>query len=588
MLKLNKLLQTIVLSFFFSFLAAYANSSLVEQIDDDFYMGLMKSQAGTNLWLVMERITPDNLGLWRQYIKVQNNLRAVQFAYPSSKGSPTDGSSHFSLVLDDVSLTKNEVWAAYITKADFPLRIAQGLSPYYSVEISVNKSDPFAKDIEMFVTVTSSEQALITSHMGIASTLEGATTRQKGTSLDLHSFAAKVMLMRNPDRRFMINAPVFAMEQIIINALPDATFVGTREMRKRMQESLGVGFREFSSLNKEKCKNALLEKANREAVSRNKYLQSEINQLHNGKRPGETIDSMRQYLFDTLPFYSLIELNSEGLFVPCNKKIEDVLPNEIKSQFFCFKNPYSFPPAPSREQVSIPFLEFMEKYPPILSIPQKDHLVIYEPQDPQTPWLTIDESNWQTYNWISTRPFKPAGITHFIAVDLVALADSKPLLEIEKDLGFSTAIGEPYSVTISSKDFYDAEGRFIEALKNNALVVNLTIDNNINLGDNIAFKNYQNLFLEGFQNKPNLKYLTIEGSVDANLLFESSGCIGNKGTPPQTFIERPHLQFFAHLRSLHIKGTIFGSNRNDAYFLIDFVGYLNQSKQLKSFAHTDR
>ncbi len=199
-----------------------------------------------------------------------NQSRVVDLAYSVAgtdnlSGSTLDGSCHFMEVLNEVYLVKNEVWAAYITKADFPIKICEGLG-FYSPEFFHNQDDRFAKDIEMFVTVTSSPHAYITSHMGIASTLEGLTTRQKGTSLDLHSFAAKVMLNRNPDRRSMVNAPVFAMEQIIIKALPNDIFVGTRQMRKRMQAAQGVGFREYCSRYREDCRKGLLNKAEEEAL----------------------------------------------------------------------------------------------------------------------------------------------------------------------------------------------------------------------------------------------------------------------------------------------------------------------------------
>jgi hypothetical protein len=593
----NKLFICVFISYFIGNLAMGMNDSSdynlqdfnVEKIDDDFYIGRMQSQAGKKLWLVMERITTTNQRLWIQYMGAQNNPRAMQFAYAcygqkngaSLKGSLSDGSSHFMKVLTEVSLRDNEVWAAYVTKADFPIKIAEGLGAGYSGKNCFKKNDPFAKDIEMFVTVTSSAQALITSHMGIASTLEGVETRQKGTSIDLHSFAAKVMLMLNPDRRFMVNAPVFAMEQIILNALPDDTFVGTWQMRERMQTAQGVGLKEFCSLYGEDCRNELRTRANKEAKARNSYLAREIDQLHNGKRPGASIESLRQYLSDGLPDYSLIELNSEGIFMASEMKINSIYEREIENKFRDFKNPCHFPPAPTPEKMPIEFLAFMEKHPPILSVLNRNHFTIYDPKNFRTPWLTIDEANRQTYDWIHTDPFLPAGNTHFIAVDLLALAHSKPLMKIEKDSRFYKALGSPYSVIIRSRDFADAEGRFIEELKNNALVVDLTIQANVDSFDTVAYENYKRLIREGLQNKPQLKSLTIVGNFDVNLWFNTSRCIGDSDTSPQTFLQRPHLQFFDHLHHLHIQGDVLGSERNHAYFVIDFVGHLQRSKQLK-------
>ena len=377
----------------------------------------------------------------------------------------------------------------------------------------------------------------------------------------------------------MINAPVFAMEKIIVTALPDDTFVGTYQMRERMQKSQGVGFREYCNLYGQDCRNELRRRADQEAVNRNKFLDDEMQRLHDGKRPGKTIEDLRQDLLHRLPDYSLIELNSEGSFTASETKINARYIDEVAHNFKYFKNPYPFPDAPSQDNTAIEFLKFMEKHPPILSIPHKNHLTIYDPKNPSKPWLTIDETNAHTYDWISTRPFRPAGITHFIAVDLLALAQSKPLIAIGKDARFYKALGSPYSVTILSHD----DAGSVEELKNNVAVVDLTIHVPTDYLPLKAYKNFERLIREGLQNKPNLRSLTIVGNFDVNLFFETNKCIGNSDTPPETFLKRPHLQFFEHLHYLQIKGDVLGICRNDAYFLIDFVGHLQKSLQLKAF-----
>jgi hypothetical protein len=180
------------------------------------------------LYCVMEALTSDNLEYWEKYVEVQNGARAISMVgsmerdgKPIQEGSLGGGSAHFKLVLRDASLYYTEVWVAYIT-SDARIR-HNDETRYYDArnldEVSYGhwKDDPegagnpFAKHIQMFMTVTSSKDALITSHMGIAASIEATVIgRPKDISLDLHSFAAKVMLKRNPARRFMMNAPPFS------------------------------------------------------------------------------------------------------------------------------------------------------------------------------------------------------------------------------------------------------------------------------------------------------------------------------------------------------------------------------------------
>jgi hypothetical protein len=213
----------------------------------------------------MERVDRCNVALWQHYIDVQRNPRAVDAAglmvgqggKSLQKGYLTDGSYHFSRVLGEVSRTNNEIWVAYITKDMTPQKIPESIRSYGAGDLddyfrmggldSFKRS--FPQNIEMFMTVTSSPSALITSHMGIASSIEGVGRRTKGTSVNLHSFAAKVMLMRNPQRKYMVNAPVFAMEKIIADALPGFVFVGTREMKHIMEERQQISFDEFHAQN---------------------------------------------------------------------------------------------------------------------------------------------------------------------------------------------------------------------------------------------------------------------------------------------------------------------------------------------------
>jgi hypothetical protein len=93
----------------------------------------------------------------------------------------------------------------------------------------MNYSDPyiehgidFAKHIKMFVTVTSSLNAIFITYMGVTASIEGVRSGTRGISFDLHSFAAKIMLMRNPKRLYQINQPVLQMGNILIKAIDAA------------------------------------------------------------------------------------------------------------------------------------------------------------------------------------------------------------------------------------------------------------------------------------------------------------------------------------------------------------------------------
>jgi hypothetical protein len=138
------------------------------------------------------------------------------------------------------------------------------------------------------------------------------------------------MLMRNPQRRYMVNAPLPDMEMIIANSLPPkSVFIGMR-----------------------------------------------------------------------------------------NDKI-------VYDQFYFLKNVFSKQFNPE------PFESFLDKRPPIISrsfSSGKYFMSFFEPKTDEK-WLEIDKiKDDQTYNWIFQSAFSPAGeAKHFIAVDLKALAECKPL-----------------------------------------------------------------------------------------------------------------------------------------------------------------
>ena len=235
----------------------------IHKVDNELYWAPMAKHPG--LFLVMERVTRRNLDLWCQYARIQHQFAEKDSRKTTRKNEagqvlpplpPLAGIHHFELVLEDsksdkISLNHNEVWVAYITSDEAPQHI-----PDYMKNYSNGKGFPFAQSIKMFVTIASSKEALLTSHMGISYSVESTfQKRPPQISMDLHSFGAQVMRRRNPERRFMMNAPVFGMARILIKALPPrSVFVGTIEMRKHMLEGISISFDEFrkKDLNSEK------------------------------------------------------------------------------------------------------------------------------------------------------------------------------------------------------------------------------------------------------------------------------------------------------------------------------------------------
>jgi hypothetical protein len=215
----------------------------------------------------------------------------------------------------------------------------------------------------MFVTITSSPEALITSHMGIASSLEGVGNRSKGTSIDLHSFAARVMLIRKPDRKYMVTAPVDAMEMIFAKALPGSFHAGTLEMQQKMKKRQSVTLEEFTEI--------------------------------------------------------IIPKKSKK-----NQERAAIDPVDIKRRYHFYKNPYAFKSATNKETQAEEFLKFMEKHSPILSV-QKEKMVIFNPQAPSEPDITIEQGN-KAYEWMQVQALRPI-FTHYVVIDLLTLASCKTL-----------------------------------------------------------------------------------------------------------------------------------------------------------------
>lgn len=90
----------------------------------------------------------------------------------------------------------------------------------------------------MYVTITTSPDVIITSHMGITATAESVLTgRPKNISITLHALAARVMQEIDPKKQYMLTVPVHHMTMILAKALPDGLFYGTVEEKRYVDEA---------------------------------------------------------------------------------------------------------------------------------------------------------------------------------------------------------------------------------------------------------------------------------------------------------------------------------------------------------------
>lgn len=215
----------------------------VISLNNDLYVG----NVADGLYLGMERIGPDNIEKWLEYAAVQKEIGDI--LGPDYIPS-TVGSDYFLRVLrswrDGTIARDNELWVAYASnrpitgRADFT-----GSYDYVGARRRFHASvcNP---SIEMFVTVVTSPDALITSHMGISRTWESALRlheerssaggKKRGLAIPLHSFAAKIMLLRNPGRRYMLTAPVAVMREMLLKAMPDSVFIGDNLYQKQVED----------------------------------------------------------------------------------------------------------------------------------------------------------------------------------------------------------------------------------------------------------------------------------------------------------------------------------------------------------------
>lgn len=185
---------------------------------------LYTAKKENDLYFVMERIdnaVPDsNYSFWKQFIKEEDMATGRCLKYSVKHLVPAltiGGLGGFRASLD--FNTNNEFWVAYACQRE------------------VTKDHPVTvNDIEMYVSILTTEDAPMVLHMGISRSFQNwirsredkscKFVEHKGISVFLHSFAAKVIKMRHPKKLYMITAPAGKMLSIFKNALPKGITTG--------------------------------------------------------------------------------------------------------------------------------------------------------------------------------------------------------------------------------------------------------------------------------------------------------------------------------------------------------------------------
>jgi|GEM_PF-4686110 len=205
----------------------------VQKLSEYLYVG----KAANDLWLVMERIDDGvpNANFrqvwWKIYTSkdktshndyyqlwAEGNVPKKQgFIQFQGRGHIlTSGQYSFETSLN--YHTSNELWIGFASSKN----IAQ-------------TSDITADCVEMAVPVMTDKDAPMVTHMGIGRSFyymiraiedPKAFPLHGNLAMDLHSFAAKIIKIRDPKKLYMMTAPVPTMREIMVKALPNNAYVG--------------------------------------------------------------------------------------------------------------------------------------------------------------------------------------------------------------------------------------------------------------------------------------------------------------------------------------------------------------------------
>lgn len=411
-MKINKIIILLGVIWSFGLLAGWEEN--ITQVDDGLYTAKIVNRP---LWLVMEKIDDKNLEFWQKYAGVQDNPRVLLDLFQRFPKYSSDGADHFASVLSKVDPNKNEIWVAYVTSGEKPRHITkEDVDGYF--DPSYKTKTGFFDNIVMFVTIASSPQALITSHMGVSASYEGLMRDIRGVSKDLHSFGAKVTIMRNPDRKYMVNAPNTLMGSILAKAVPKGSFfAGNRELPDILEKEINrIEEKIQNASDKDKMRKDILEMAKLDQEIENRRLMRAKGRFENKEIDEKEYLEIKARILDpeNLNRNFLTVDNDENIFIS-DELVEKKLRQELEDTY-------------GMTRIK-PGYDLLKSYgPQLISVDGSDgktaenKMTIFDKDNLEEPWLVIDRGN-PNYDWIFTEPFEPMGRTYYIAVDLKALAD---------------------------------------------------------------------------------------------------------------------------------------------------------------------
>ena len=167
----------------------------VQKINDGLYVG----KKG-DLYFALERVTAENSKFWREYVWNQQK-KAQEQGTKEAAGSFGDALEYY-----DKNGVKNNVWVAYVTSK--------------KVNAQAQKLLQKENDIEMVVTVSTTDKLPFYTPMGIFRAVEFSTSKNKHLSMKLHSFIAKTMMAIYGNKDYMATRPLDSMRTIMGKNLP--------------------------------------------------------------------------------------------------------------------------------------------------------------------------------------------------------------------------------------------------------------------------------------------------------------------------------------------------------------------------------
>ncbi|MBT6528501.1 hypothetical protein HOL34_00100 [bacterium] len=190
-----------------------SSSSRINKISNDLY----ESKIEDDLYFVMERLSHKNHYKWEMLIKEW--MRLLRLDYKGLEKMNLDGVGSFLISIK--YFDSADVWIAYAS------------NKFVKTPRNFNE-----ETVEMAMTVTTSSDAPLTTHMGIsrspffqATYLRKNKKQHKRISAKLHSFAANVSIMRDASKKYMITRPAPKMRELLGKAFPNNSYIGDSHVR---------------------------------------------------------------------------------------------------------------------------------------------------------------------------------------------------------------------------------------------------------------------------------------------------------------------------------------------------------------------